>query len=186
MSTREDVIAYARTLSGLSADPGCLATRAQYLELIAPGETPARKVELATMSGCALVQRGVLRHFIDHPILSAAYRDQHAMSDLLAIAQQAGAAHGADRDPLAGDIMIVAEPEHAFLVLDITGDPYAHVDPCELLTCLDGGHRDEQTGYQSIIVRDHELQRGIDEAGGLRRRVVWVLDLSAILARFGR
>jgi hypothetical protein len=186
VSSRADVIAYARTLAGLSADPGCLATRAQYLEVIAPGETTARKVELAAMSGCALVQRGVLRHFIDHPLLERSYVDQHAMSDLLAIAREADAAHGADRDPLAGDIMIVSEPEHTLMVLDICVDPYAHVDPCELLTCLDGGHRDEKTGYQSVIVRDHELQGGWDEAGGLRRRVVWVLDLEAILARFGR
>jgi hypothetical protein len=192
MPIRDDVTAYARSLAGLSADPSC-PTRAAYLALIAPGETEARAASMATMSGCGLTQRAILRRFINHPILEALYRDRQAMSDLLAIATAAGAAYTSRRAVEPGDIVIVGGgsdgggPEHTWMALDVEGDPYADVGhPCELITGLDGGHRDEKTGFQSIVHRDHELCRAVDEAAGLRRVVRWVFDVEKIAAKFGR
>jgi hypothetical protein len=192
-ATRADVIAYARSLDGLSADYDCPKTRASYLALIAPGETPARAAEMAKMSGCALTMRGVLRQFISHPILEAPYVDQHAMSDLLAIATQAGAAYTSRRDIERGDIVIVGGgsdgggPEHTWMALSVDDcDPYADGEPCEVISGLDGGHRDEATGYQSIVTRTHEVQGGYDTAGSLKRLVRWVFDVDKIVERFGR
>ena len=88
---REDVIAFARGLAGLTADPVRPACRARYLALIAPGETEARAAGMSTMSGCELVCRGILRAFIAHPLLDRPYVDQHAGRDLLAIATEARA-----------------------------------------------------------------------------------------------
>lgn len=70
-SIRPAVTAYVRTLAGLSASE---PTRAAYLDLIAPGETPTRAAEMALMSGCALVARAVLRAFVAHPLLTQPYR----------------------------------------------------------------------------------------------------------------
>jgi hypothetical protein len=192
-ATRDDVTAYASSLGGISADPACPATRAAYLALIAPGETPARAAEMSTNSGCGLVMRAVLRHFIDHPILRASYRSQHALSDLVEIATQAGAAFTSRRDVEPGDIIIVGGgtdgggPEHTWMVLDVESDVYADVGhPCEMIAGIDGGHRDETTGFQSIVHRDHDICNGIDEAAGLRRVVRWVFDTERIIAKWGR
>lgn len=195
-ATRDDVVAYARTLDGLSAAPGDPERRAAYLDLIAPLERPQRAAEMATNSGCALVQRGILRRFIEHPILAATYRDAKAVSDLVQIASGADATCGPGRRPEAGDILIIGGgpggggPEHAYMVLDVCDDPY-EVGGL-LVSGLDGGQRDDG-GHQLVCVRDHVIVGGLDRGlrvndpgGGSRRVVRYVLNLDAILARFGR
>lgn len=192
-ATRDDLTAFARSLDGLSANPDCPASRAKYLDLIAPGETPARAAEMATNSGCGLVMRAVLRNFIDHPILRASYRSQHALSDLVEIASQAGAAYTSRRDVEPSDIVIVGGgsdgggPEHTYMVLSLDDcDPYADRDPCELITVGEGGQHDDK-GFQAIHVRQHQLQRGHDSAEGSATRLVrWVFDVEKIVAKFGR
>ena len=196
MTTCNDVVDYARTLDGLTASPNVPELREAYLDLIAALDTPSRAAELARCSGCALVARGILRRFIDHPILESSYRDTHAMSDLVEIARGAGAVHGPDRTPEPGDLVIVGGgadgggPEHVYLVLDVEPDPYE--DGSLLVTGLDGGQRDAG-GHQLVIVRDHVLVNGNDRGlrandpgGGSTRRIRFVLDTGAILDRFGR
>ena len=196
MTTRGRLTAYARTLDGLSANPNDTDRRAAYLDVIAPVETPSRAAEMARCSGCALVARGILRRFIEHPILAAQYRDTHAMSDLVEIARGAGAVHGPDRTPEPGDLVIVGGgadgggPEHVYMVLDVQPDPYD--DGGWLVTGLDGGQRDAG-GCQLVIQRDHIIGHGRDRGtrandpgGGSTRLVRFVLDTGAILDRFGR
>ncbi|MFT3772382.1 MAG: hypothetical protein QM820_43870 [Minicystis sp.] len=195
MTSRDDVVAYAQTLDGLGADPADPDRRAAYIEVIAPNESEDRGEQMTLMSGCELVQRGILRQFITHRLLSARYVNGRAGADLLQIAREAGGAHAWQR-PEPGDILIIGGgtdgggPEHAYMALTVDDDP----DEPEgiLITGLDGGQRDDG-GYQIITQRDHVLRRGLDHAldandpgGGTRRKIRFVLDLDAILKRFGR
>jgi hypothetical protein len=187
-ATRDDVIAYARTLAGLSA---ASATYQAYVDLIAPGESSSRQLECSRMSGCELVCRAVWRRFIRHEILENLYRDRQAGADLLSIAQQAGGAHaGLTRSPEPGDVVIVGGSpeaggsEHAWTCVGSVVSPYDS-GVVYLIDGIDGGARDG-AGLQSIIARGHELAGGWDTTETYRRKVAWVMDLDAILARFGR
>ncbi len=186
MTTREDVTAYARTLAGLSASE---PTRAAYLALIAPGETPQRAAEMALMSGCALVARAILRHFISHPLLERPYVTGHAMQDLVQIGVDARATRGA-LIPEPGDIVIVGGgangggPEHAWTCLDVVGDPY-DAGAGLLVTGLDGGQLDGY-GAQAIRTRERELLGGRDCTDTGARVVRWVVDVERVVGAMGR
>lgn len=193
-SLRDDVVAYARSLADLGANPVNAEARARYLELIAPGETARRAAEMATMSGCELLGRALWRRYILHAILESPYRDRQAGADLLAIAREAGAAtSGLSRWPDRGDVVIVGGgpehggSEHAWTSLASTGDAFARV-PGEYLEThegLDGGQLDGAK-CQVIRLRAHELHAGWDSTSTYRRRVQWVLDVARIVERFGR
>jgi hypothetical protein len=194
MTTREDIVAHAASLAGLSADITAPMIRDRYLNTVAPGETPARAAEMALMSGCALTCRAILRRFISHPILEQPYRDRQAVSDLVEIARDA--ARGlprntvmASRELSPGDMLIVGGgedgggPEHAWTALSCVENPYP--DGGYLLDGLDGGQRNAG-GHQLIEVRAHELRDGWDITATYRRRVRYVIDVMAIVGRFGR
>jgi hypothetical protein len=203
-TTREDIVTHAHQLAGLSADPVDALTRRVYLDTIAPGETPARAAEMARASGCALTCRAILRRFIVHPILEAPYRDRQAVTDLTRIAADADAltivfaprgrspVHRVEAEP--GDMLIVGGgddgggPEHAWTALTSVEDPgYNHPYPSLLLDGLDGGQRTQDAGrHQCIQLRDHELRDGWDITSTYRRRVRYVIDVMAIVGRFGR
>lgn len=187
-TSRAEVVAFAAALDGLGADPSDDEARAVYIDLVAPGETEARAGEMAGVWGCALVARGVLRAFIEHARLAPPYRDGKAMTDLVEIARQAGGAYGPQRVPEPGDLVVVGGgaggggPEHVYVVLEIAEG---------LVTGLDGGQKDDG-GHQVIRVREHVLTDGWDTAhddqsgGSVRRKIRWVLDVDAVIERFGR
>lgn len=191
MTTRDDVVAFSKSLAGLSADPADELTRRVYLDTIAPGETPARRAEMARMSGCALTCRAVLRQFIEHPILERPYRDQQAATDLVMIAAPAFAIYNAAEGTEPGDMLIVGGgpdgggAEHAWTTLSCVADPGYETTPGYLLDGLDGGQHDAG-GHECIATRDHELRDGWDITATYRRRVRYVIDVMAIVRRFGR
>jgi hypothetical protein len=192
IATREDICTHARSLAGLSADPADELTRAVYLDTVAPNETPFRRGEMGRMSGCALTcARGILRRFILHAILEAPYRDRRAVSDLVQIAEDAGALLPLSATPEPGDMLIVGGgedgggEEHAWTALSCIENPYP--DGGLLLDGLDGGQRTEDAGrHQCIEVRAHELRDGWDITATYRRRVRYVIDVMATVGRFGR
>lgn len=179
MSTVDDVTTFAKSLIGLSADPA--SARANYIALIAPGETSQRAAEMAIMSGCALVQRGILRRFILHPILEAPYRTGHAMSYLEQIANEARAHLRTDAPLFAGCIVIVGGgsdgggPEHTWYATDVDG---------ENVCAVDGGQVVDR--YQCVLRREHTVTDGWDVTATYRRRVRAVIDVGAVLGKFGR
>lgn len=198
--SRQDVIVYARTFDGLGAAP---ERREAYLALIAPIESSHLRDAMIKMSGCALVQRGILRQFIEHPRLEESYVISRAVADLVDIAREAGGAYawkGSDdpehRRPEPGDILVVGGgadgggPEHAYMVLKIEDSP--DEDGALVVVGLDGGQLDEGN-HQVITVRRHTLIDGADRAesandpgGGAARKIRFMLDLGAILEAFGR
>jgi hypothetical protein len=203
MTTREDICTHARSLAGLSADPADALTRTVYLDTVAPGETPTRAAEMARMSGCALTCRAILRKFIVRPILEQPYRDRRAVSDLVEIAGDADALtviyapgnshqlHLLEAEP--GDMLIVGGgedgggPEHAWTALSCVDDPGYDPGVGYLIDGLDGGQRTEDAGrHQWIVQRDHELRDGWDITSTYRRRVRYVIDVMAVVGRFGR
>lgn len=197
MTRRPEIVAFAAALDGLSASPSDPDARQRYLDLVAPGEPPERRGEMATMSGCALVARGVWRALgVDHVLLRAPYRTGRAMADLMCIAFEAGAAHaGAERIPEPGDLVIVGGgedgggPEHVYTVIDVGGDGDAPPGDV-LLESIDGGQRDAG-GHQCIqrrarrITDGWDYAHGTDPGGGSGRRVRWVIDGEKVLEKFG-
>lgn len=171
--TIDDVIAFARSLDGMTADPST-PFRAEYLDLIAPGETPQRAAEMATMSGCALTMRGVLRRFIVHPVLEAPYRTGNAMSDLLRISG-GSCLRATGEPPQPGDIVIVEGPEHTWIATDVD---------CSHVCAIDGGQVVDR--YQCVSRREHTVSDGWDVTATYRRRVRAVIDVGAVVAKFGR
>ena len=179
MTTRQDVVDFARPLAGLSADPACHVKRAMYIALVAPGETEARGAEMATMSGCELLAlRGILGAFIDHPLIANQYRDRKAGEDLLQVGREAHAVRLAGELPQLGDILIVGGGE------DGGGSEHAWTLVGEG-EGIDGGQRDAK-GFESIALRQHEIQNGWDVTSTYRRKIRFLLNTGAILERFGR
>lgn len=178
MADRIEVVAFATALDGLGANPKDPERRKQYLDLIAPGETEERAAAMSLMSDCELVQRAILRAFIDHPCLSGHYQDRQAGIDLTRIAIESHALRGSVFDPSPGDIVIVGGgldgggSEHAWTFI---GDG----------TGVDGGQTDAE-GYQEIRIRSHTLSGGFDITRSYRRKVRAFIDVSCVLERFGR
>ncbi len=195
LTIRDDITAYARSLVGLCADPGDELTRQVYCDLIAPGETSQRCLEMLCNSGCALTVRGIWRRFILHPILEAPYRAGDAVSDLMAIARAAGAIRPDGSIPSPGDVVIVGGgtdgggTEHVWTHIQTDWVGY---DGRVLDLGLDGGQRHptakgtDGKGAQMIALRDHDLRDGWDTENGTRRKVRAVLDIEAIGRAFGR
>lgn len=176
---REQVVTYAYSLDGLSANPADPVARAAYFALIAPGETPRRAAEMATMSGCALTCRAILRHFIAHLTLEAPYRTGRAMADLVEIAYDVQAIRPPrNQTPMPGDMVIIGGgsdgggSEHVWTALDEGGG-----------AGIDGGQLDAQ-GFQKIVLKNHLLLDGTGRDGS--RKVRYVLDVETIVRRFGR
>lgn len=94
---RMRVAALACSVDGI----GATVERERYLDLLAGSvESPRMRLDMARMSSCALVVRGLWRLLgCTHPILARPYRIGRAMSDVVEIAQAAKAW----RTPLAGD-----------------------------------------------------------------------------------
>ena len=177
MTTRQDVVDFARPLAGLSADPACHVKRAMYIALVAPGETEARGAEMAQMSGCELLMlRGVIGTFIDHPLLDRPYVTGNAGRDLLQVGREADAVRPAGELPEPGDVVLVNTPdghhEHVWLWV---GDDEG----------IDGGQRDAK-GFESIALRTHCFRDGMDITSTYSRKVIVVLDVEKILARFAK
>jgi hypothetical protein len=182
MTRRPELVAFAAALDGLSANPS--SDRGRYLDLIAHGESDVRAAQMALMSDCGLVARGILQELgVQHVRLYAPYVTGHAMSDLVAVARDAGALHGPERTPEPGDFVIVGGgvdgggPEHVWMCLpDGEG--------------VDGGQRDAEH-YEAIRIRKHDIDDGWDAAhddgvrGFARRKVRWVIDCEQVLAALG-
>jgi hypothetical protein len=174
----DELVLYARSLVGLTADPAS-PWRAEYLSVIAPGETPARAAEMALMYGCELTALAVWRRFISHPLLEAPYITGHAGFNIMAIAREAHAVRPIQALPEAGDVVLVSPPEHAWICLGTVAENY---DGAALYDGLDGLPVD---GHRAITTRQHLIRNGRDDAGG-DRAVIVVVDTGKVLQAFGR
>ena len=143
---------------GMGTDPN------RYLALImGPADGAERREYFATRSGCGLVARGLLRMAgCVAPVLLAAYRDGHAISDLQELASEAGgwvpAFQRGDRLPKAGDVVILASATggHAYTLIAGAGVLG------EALESIDGGQKDG-LGQQKI----GRCQRQLSMEGGV-------------------
>lgn len=177
MPTVEDVINYARSLVGLTADPSS-PWRTEYLSVIAPGETPARAAELALNFNCELTALAVWRRFISHPLLLAPYISGMAGRNIMTIAREASAVRPIQALPETGDVVLVSPPEHAWICLGTVAGNY---DGAALYDGLDGL---PVNGHRAITTRQHLIRNGRDDAGG-DRAVIVVVDTGKVLQAFG-
>lgn len=155
-----------------------------YLDAIAPNEDRAAALVQSLLSDCEILAgRGYLARILRDPwpALVAPYRNGHAGSDIAAAARHAGAVRQTGELLDVGDVVIVAGPEHAFIWL---GDGLS----------IEGGERvpvgEPHAGVERIGARGRvlELVGGAlwdAAAGGLRRRVVMVVDVEAMAACYG-
>lgn len=175
-TTTDDLLTFARSLEGLTADPSS-PFRQGYLDAIAPGETPARAAEMARMSGCELLAlRGYLGRFITHPLIANPYRDRKSGEDLMQVAREAHAVRPPGEAPQPGDVVLVnsddGKHEHCWIYL------------CETHG-IDGGQAFPPGWFQEVILREHRIASGVDITETYRRRVRAVIDSVKVCATFG-
>ena len=149
MKARRELVELATSHVGSGDDD---EGRFDYLELIASGETLARASQMSAESGCGLVIRGLWRAYgcVDKR-LEPPYRDGRVISDLVAMAREAGAWRMGGLDQLAaGDMVLLGGREHVLTVV------YVAVGA---IHSIDGGQLDAD-GHQMIASRERKLVVG--------------------------
>jgi hypothetical protein len=195
----------ARSLAGLGANPRDPELRARYVDLVAPGETPRMRTDMAAMSGCALVAAGFWRAMgVKHRALLPPYHIGFAVERLWDIGKATSAGRWPNAEqlddrtralgalPAPGDIVFVGEEparEHVFVCIE-SG---LRAGSC-VVYGLDGGQRDDE-GHQLIGLREHawftgargrvfDVARDITpgKSWGAARRVMGWADLETVVA----
>ncbi len=164
----------AESVVGLGAEDKPKGRRDAYLDFIALGEGPVMRKAAASMSGCGLVARAILRCYgFDDPELRAPYQSGSALRCLVVVGKRHKAWFGTDTMPQAGDIVIVGVdpptrqfggPGHAFTVIAV-GDGS--------VTSVDGGQ--SVNGYQAILRRTRAIQSRGEQLWLAGRRVYGVV-----------
>lgn len=164
---RQRFVDAAKAVVGLGDDPHDQDKQQQYMDLVAPGEVPARQQEMAKMSGCALVIAGIWRGAgVEHPILSSPYIDRTAVSRLSIIGKDAWVTYMPGRFPQPGDAVRVGDNtpqhgiEHMYIVTEIAGGN------APILHSIDGGQRDEEEHFQTIEEKQRAWMHGRDHVTG--------------------
>ncbi|WP_437623914.1 hypothetical protein [Sorangium sp. So ce1151] len=150
---RACAVSIANDAVGLGANPHNPTSRASYLALIAPGETPAMQEAMGKMSGCGLVVAGIWRDTgVTSSHLDAPYVVASAISRLVTIAWSANAwvRYEDKLAPSPGDMVLLdadGPHTHVYTVITIerTSTGYA-------LTSVDGGQVDRQ-GCETILLK---------------------------------
>jgi len=105
------------------------ARRQEYLDLIAPGETARAADDMALMSGCGLVVRGLWRALgLVDPRLEAPYVVGSVITTIRNMADEAGAwAAPPDCAYEDGDVMMLDAPVHVATLVrcDVSGVVYS-------------------------------------------------------------
>lgn len=181
---RERMFELANAAVGLGA---ARSNRADYLDLIAPGETAAVASSLAKASGCGLVVRGLWgRLGLDDPRLRAPYVVGSVISTIVAMAHEAAAWRPASQlayniaTPDVGDVVVFEAPEHVCTVVRVV--PGTPVIADDSLWSVDGGQRDAG-GAEVVLTRQRVLVRGPNPSAGARPILGWV-DLDQLAAKF--
>lgn len=164
MSSRAFFKQLALEVVGLSADPTKPESRARFLELIAPGESPARQTEMAKMSTCGLVVAGIWRAAgLQDPRIAPPYKTQTAVSRLIVIGIKCGGwtVARAKKCPQEGDMVLVGDNaaggvEHVYTVTGVTFDDMNN----PVLESVDGGQR--ESGHQCILKKKRVWKSGQD------------------------
>lgn len=167
---RQLFVTAALAVVGLGDDPSDQDKQQQYMDLVAPGEVPARQREMAKISGCALVVAGVWRRAgVEHPILSAPYVNESAVSRLSVIGKDAWVPYMPGKFPQPGDAVRIGDNtaangiEHMYTVTSIVGGN------APLLQSVDGGQR-APAGFETVLTRTHAWMHGRDVEAGLSNR----------------
>lgn len=175
---RDALVGLAEATVGLGA---AAKTREQYLDAIIP--SPADRAnpntcrDMAGMSGCALLVRGIWhRAGCKHPILTAPYRYSKAVSDVVQIAKEADALRDRSATPNPGDVVVVDDPTHVFTVISMEGSTVHSVD---------GGQKDG-AGLQTITRRSRKQSQRSGRIYWDNRPVLYLIDsVRAVLAKRG-
>ena len=164
---------------------GTTAPAIEYLDLIAPGETDARRAEMAKMSGCALVVRGLWRLAgVGHPRLDRPYVTGKAVEDVVSIAREADALR-AVLVPEPGDVVHVVGSEHVYVAVAVEPGP----NGSSAVESVDGGQR-TAGGLQTIRKYRRKIVAGrdmrLDDRGRIvvSRQIATVIDCAKVLSTF--
>lgn len=202
MKTLADMGQAALEVEGLTANPGKVPEdiyqRALYELVIAPGETDERAEEMARMSSCTLVVRGLWRRLgVKHPRLEPPYKLGRAVEDVAEIALESGALLDFGAPILPGHVLIVSQPEHVLTVISAIPT----IGPRDLIISIDGGIRDPDDARFYAIRRckrrlsvfpglgdgGHAALESFDASGRLtlRRTITHHIDTAKVFERFG-
>lgn len=145
---RTRIVNFARSVVNLDANPNHPLSRAEYISLIAPVETPSAESSMATMSGCGLTVAGIWRACgLYDASLNAPYKVGSAISRLAQIADKYGAwvPYSASTAPSPGDMVLLENTEHVYTVIQINSTTGGYA-----LESVDGGQTDANH-YQTIL-----------------------------------
>lgn len=183
MSIRDDMVALAKSVVGLSANPA--HGRDDFCALVGPGETPAVAADLATLSTCGLTVRGLWgRIGMKDARLSAPYAPGSVITNIRNMATEAGG-WSTDVSTLdLGDVILISEPDHVGTIVKIDPRAAGGVN----ITTVDGGSKDA-AGYQCVV----SFERAIGADGsilagplsGNGRKLLGIASLPAVAAAFG-
>lgn len=145
----------------------------RFMTLVAPGEDDATARAMAAESTCGLFIRGLLSQLITDPRVQAPYVPGAVMSDLAAMAREAGALLGDFGDVQPGDLLMLASPEHVLVVESIDN----------VLSSIQGGEKDAH-GVQQIQRLPRSIHGGGRDTliGG--RPVELMISTAAMLGKF--
>ncbi len=176
--SREDrvraICQIAESVVGLGAEDRPKGRRDAYLDFIAFGEGPVMRKAAASMSGCGLVARAILRCYgFADPELRAPYQTGSALRCLVVVGKRHHVWHGPDTTLLPGDVVIIGVdpptpqfggPGHVLTVVSVNKNQVVSVD---------GGQTVNR--YQAILKRTRTLQRRGSQVWIGTRRVYGVV-----------
>ncbi len=184
------MVAMLRSFDGVSADDP------RYLDLIAPTRlaSPARRIEMGKMSGCALSELGFWRELgLDHDLLETPYVDGKAPEWLLKIARDRKALRTSGfslSDFQAGNGVVVDGDKPTFHTYTIVDPQPAGPDHAAVLS-VDGGQRvgtnkaEGDLMIKRVVIIDPKSGRAWDQRETppvITRRITHTIDLDALFA----
>lgn len=184
LSARDAVVSAARSVIG------CTAPSPEYASLVAPDDTPERRAQVMTESGCGLVVLGIQERALCVPPRGP-YRDGSAFTLVYARAggspwQPGGACRvpGLEEPPQPGDAIVWGPAGSAVAHMETVVD--ARADGATLaLDVVAGGQRDAhggQTVTQLSRTARWDGRRWVDSKTG--RPLLAVIDADALGERY--
>lgn len=179
-TVRSNVTTYATSIVGNSA----ASSYAEYVSIIAPGETMTTQQSMATESSCGLTVAGIWRACgLYNSQLNAPYVNGTALSRLVAIGQACGGyqAYSLGMLPNPGDMVLIGNNEnasqcqHVYTVISVNNQGSGNA----VIQSVDGG---QGSGGTAIGNNTHTWSGGYDtDAYYPNRQIMAIINVTKVI-----